>query len=202
VGGVHASADSPRGRLSLAKRQAGRGAGRGAGHPLLGLCAAGVCHQQCAVVLQQQVLDLVLGGLVNVLLVVGDDGLGQGLADGCGARRARGRACETACRGGGGGDAAACCAVPWTAGAAAVAGCSRQPGLLVAACWLVAALPCQRQPPTHLCVAPVTDAGTAGLPPPPARMPHHASAALPLPPLAPLLPAWLRRQLAAGAVAC
>ena len=49
---------------------------------LLGLCATVVGNKQGAVVLHQSLLELVLGVLVNVLLVVGDDGLGDGLADG------------------------------------------------------------------------------------------------------------------------
>ena len=49
---------------------------------LLGLGAAVVGNEQCAVVLDKSLLELVLGVLVNVLLVVGDDGLGDGLADG------------------------------------------------------------------------------------------------------------------------
>ena len=49
---------------------------------LLGLRTAVVGNEQCAVVLDKSLLELVLGVLVNVLLVVGDDGLGDGLADG------------------------------------------------------------------------------------------------------------------------
>ena len=49
---------------------------------LLGLRATVVGNKQGAVVLHQSLLELVLGVLVNVLLVVGDDGLGDGLADG------------------------------------------------------------------------------------------------------------------------
>lgn len=49
---------------------------------LLGLGAAVVGNEQCAVVLAKSLLELVLGVLVDVLLVVGDDGLGDGLADG------------------------------------------------------------------------------------------------------------------------
>jgi hypothetical protein len=52
-------------------------------HSLLGLAAAWVCHQQGAVVLQQRLLDLHLALLVNVLLVVRDDGLADGLAQSC-----------------------------------------------------------------------------------------------------------------------
>lgn len=49
---------------------------------LLRLRTAVVGNEQCAVVLDKSLLELVLGVLVNVLLVVGDDGLGDGLADG------------------------------------------------------------------------------------------------------------------------
>ena len=49
---------------------------------LLGLAAAIVGHQQRAVVLHQGLLQLVLGVLVDILLVVGHDGLGYGLSDG------------------------------------------------------------------------------------------------------------------------
>lgn len=49
---------------------------------LLGLRAAVVGDKQGAVVLDESLLELVLGVLVNVLLVVGDDRLGDGLADG------------------------------------------------------------------------------------------------------------------------
>ena len=49
---------------------------------LLGLRTAVVGNKQCAVVLDKSLLELVLGVLVDVLLVVGDDRLGDGLADG------------------------------------------------------------------------------------------------------------------------
>jgi len=49
---------------------------------LLGLAPPVVGNEQCAVVLDQGLLELVLRVLVNVLLVVGDDGFGNGLADG------------------------------------------------------------------------------------------------------------------------
>lgn len=49
---------------------------------LLRLCAAVVGNQKRAVVLDESLLELVLGVLVDVLLVVGDDGLGDGLANG------------------------------------------------------------------------------------------------------------------------
>lgn len=49
---------------------------------LLGLRTAVVGNEQCAVVLDKSLLELVLGVLVNVLLVVGDNGLGDGLTDG------------------------------------------------------------------------------------------------------------------------
>ena len=49
---------------------------------LLGLGAAVVGDEQGAVVLDEGLLELVLGVLVDVLLVVGDDRLGDGLTDG------------------------------------------------------------------------------------------------------------------------
>lgn len=49
---------------------------------LLGLGPSGIGNEKCAVVLDESLLELVLGVLVNELLVVGDDGLGDGLADG------------------------------------------------------------------------------------------------------------------------
>lgn len=48
---------------------------------LLGLAAAGVGNEEVAVVRHQEILDLALGGLVHVLLVEGDDSLGDCLAD-------------------------------------------------------------------------------------------------------------------------
>jgi hypothetical protein len=49
---------------------------------LLGLAPPVVGNEQCAVVLDERLLELVLRVLVDVLLVVGDDGFGNGLADG------------------------------------------------------------------------------------------------------------------------
>ena len=49
---------------------------------LLGLAPPVVGDEECAVVLDEGLLELVLGVLVDKLLVVGDDGLGDGLADG------------------------------------------------------------------------------------------------------------------------
>lgn len=57
------------------------GAGTGTTE-LLGLASPVVGDEECAVVLDESLLELVLGVLVDVLLVVGDDGLGDGLADG------------------------------------------------------------------------------------------------------------------------
>jgi hypothetical protein len=57
------------------------GAGTGTTE-LLGLAPPVVGDEECAVVLDESLLELVLGVLVDVLLVVGDDGLGNGLADG------------------------------------------------------------------------------------------------------------------------
>merc|ERR1719205_477431 len=49
---------------------------------LLGLVPPGVSNQQGPVKLHKNVLDLLLGLLINVLLVVCNQGLGQGLPDG------------------------------------------------------------------------------------------------------------------------
>lgn len=49
---------------------------------LLGLSATVVGDEESAVVLGESLLELVLGVLVDVLLVVGDDGLGDSLTDG------------------------------------------------------------------------------------------------------------------------
>jgi hypothetical protein len=49
---------------------------------LLGLAPPVVGNEEGAVVLDEGLLELVLGVLVDVFLVVGDDGLGDGLADG------------------------------------------------------------------------------------------------------------------------
>ena len=49
---------------------------------LLGLASPGVSDEEGPVVLEELVLDLLLGGLVNVLLVVGDQRLSDGLTDG------------------------------------------------------------------------------------------------------------------------
>ena len=57
------------------------GAGTGTAE-LLGLAPPVVGDEECAVVLDESLLELVLGVLVDELLVVGDNGLGNGLADG------------------------------------------------------------------------------------------------------------------------
>lgn len=49
---------------------------------LLGLGPSGIGNKECAVVLEESLLELVLGVLIHVLLVIGDDGLGDGLTDG------------------------------------------------------------------------------------------------------------------------
>jgi hypothetical protein len=49
---------------------------------LLGLAPSVIGDEQCAVVLDEGLLELVLRVLVDVLLVVGDEGFGNGLADG------------------------------------------------------------------------------------------------------------------------
>lgn len=54
---------------------------------LLGLAAAGIGDEEGAVVAGEDVLGLLLGGLVDVLLEVGDEPLGDGLADGVDLRR-------------------------------------------------------------------------------------------------------------------
>lgn len=54
---------------------------------LFRFAAAVVGHEQGAIVLNQGLLQLVLGVLVHVLLVIGHDRLGNGLADGVDLRR-------------------------------------------------------------------------------------------------------------------
>lgn len=49
---------------------------------LLGLAAARVSDKEGTVVLDEGFLDLLLGSFVNVLLVEGDDGLGESLTKG------------------------------------------------------------------------------------------------------------------------
>jgi hypothetical protein len=49
---------------------------------LLGLAPSVVGNEQCAVVLDESLLELVLRVLVDVLLVVSNDGFGNGLTDG------------------------------------------------------------------------------------------------------------------------
>lgn len=49
---------------------------------LLGLAAARVSDKEGTVVLDEGFLDLLLGSFVNVLLVEGDDGLGESLTEG------------------------------------------------------------------------------------------------------------------------
>lgn len=71
--------DQRRKFLTVGLLEAGTGTGT---TELLGLCATVVGNEQAAVVLDKSLLELVLGVLVNVLLVVGDDRLGDGLADG------------------------------------------------------------------------------------------------------------------------
>jgi hypothetical protein len=48
---------------------------------LLGLAATGIGDEEGTVVLEEDLLELVLGGLIDVLLVVGNDGLGKSLTD-------------------------------------------------------------------------------------------------------------------------
>jgi hypothetical protein len=66
-------------RLSVRLLEAGSGAGT---TKLLGLAAAVVGDKQGAVELDEGLLEHVLGVLVDELLVVGDEGLGNGLSDG------------------------------------------------------------------------------------------------------------------------
>ena len=49
---------------------------------LLGFASTGVCNKERPVVAHEQILDFLLGGLVDELLVVSDDTLGDGLSDG------------------------------------------------------------------------------------------------------------------------
>lgn len=73
------NATSPANRLSVRLLVPGTSTGT---TKLLGLAAAVVGDQQGAVELDEGLLQQVLGMLVDVLLVVGDEGLGDGLADG------------------------------------------------------------------------------------------------------------------------
>jgi hypothetical protein len=57
------------------------GAGTGTTE-FLGLAPPVVGNEECAVVLNEGLLELVLGVLIDEFLVVGDDGLGDGLTDG------------------------------------------------------------------------------------------------------------------------
>lgn len=69
--------------------QYGLGAGyqnKEARDSLLWLAAPWVCYQQCAVILQQCLLNLHLALLINILLVVGNDGLADGLTESCRGR--------------------------------------------------------------------------------------------------------------------
>jgi hypothetical protein len=66
-------------RLSVRLLVAGPGAGTA---ELLGLAATVVGDEQGAVELDEGLLEHVLGVLVDELLVVGDEGLGDGLTDG------------------------------------------------------------------------------------------------------------------------
>jgi hypothetical protein len=66
-------------RLSVRLLVAGSGAGT---TELLGLAAAVVGDEEGAVKLDEGLLEHVLGVLVDELLVVGDEGLGDGLTDG------------------------------------------------------------------------------------------------------------------------
>lgn len=49
---------------------------------LLGLAATGIGNEECAVVPDEDVFDLLLGLLIDVLLVVSDESLGDALTDG------------------------------------------------------------------------------------------------------------------------
>merc|ERR1719277_1369012 len=49
---------------------------------LLGLASPGVGYQQATVVLNKGILDCLLALLVNILLIVSDESLGQSLSDG------------------------------------------------------------------------------------------------------------------------
>lgn len=75
------TAKQPRGGSSLTVGLLVAGAGT-LTTELLGLAPPVVGDEECAVVLDESLLDLVLGVLIDELLVVGDDGLGDGLTDG------------------------------------------------------------------------------------------------------------------------
>ena len=73
--------NAPRDAAKSSVRLLESGAGTGTAE-LLGLGSSGVGDEEGAVEVDEGSLQLVLGVLVDVLLVVGDDGLGDGLADG------------------------------------------------------------------------------------------------------------------------
>ena len=68
-------------RVNLTVRLLVAGTGTGTAE-LLGLAATGVGNEESSVVGDKLLLDLSLGGLVDELLVVGDDTLADGLSDG------------------------------------------------------------------------------------------------------------------------
>ena len=70
----------PRKNLPVGLLEAGAGATT---TELLGFTAARVRNKERPVELHERLLDLPLGGLVNILLVVGNDSLGDGLAHRC-----------------------------------------------------------------------------------------------------------------------
>ena len=67
--------------MNLTVRLLVSGSGSGTSK-LLGLVSSGISDQQRAVELDEDVLDLLLALLIDVLLVVGDQRLGQSLPDG------------------------------------------------------------------------------------------------------------------------
>ena len=71
---------APTERLTVGLLEAGAGA---AASELLGLHAAGIRDEEGAVVAQQSVLEVLLALLIDKLLVVGDDSLGDRLTHGC-----------------------------------------------------------------------------------------------------------------------
>lgn len=76
-----APSNKKEGKRNLTVRLLVTGAGT-ATTELLGLGPTVISDQEGAVVLDEGLLELVLGVLVDVLLVVGDNGLGDGLTDG------------------------------------------------------------------------------------------------------------------------
>merc|ERR1712038_1908166 len=73
------SEENKRRRLTVGLLEPGAGSWTA---ELLGLASPGVSYQQATVVLNKGILDSLLALLVNILLIVSDEGLRQSLSDG------------------------------------------------------------------------------------------------------------------------